>query len=69
MKSRLAMYKYPRWIEFISELPKTATGKIERFKLRALANDALANEMSSKRPFQHKPAAKVNGNSGPSSAS
>ena len=31
----LAPYKYPRWIEFIPELPKTATGKIERFKLRS----------------------------------
>ena len=28
-------YKYPRWIEFRTELPKTATGKIQRFKLRA----------------------------------
>jgi benzoate-CoA ligase len=35
VKSRLAPYKYPRWIEFIAELPKTATGKIQRFKLRA----------------------------------
>jgi benzoate-CoA ligase len=34
VKSRLAHFKYPRWIEFISELPKTATGKIQRFKLR-----------------------------------
>jgi acyl-coenzyme A synthetase/AMP-(fatty) acid ligase len=34
VKSRLAPYKYPRWIDFISELPKTATGKIQRFKLR-----------------------------------
>ena len=30
----LAPYKYPRWIEFLAELPKTATGKIQRFKLR-----------------------------------
>lgn len=37
IKSRLAPYKYPRWIEFIDELPKTATGKIQRFKLRARA--------------------------------
>src|SRR5579883_94874 len=37
VKSRLAPYKYPRWIEFIGELPKTATGKIQRFKLRALS--------------------------------
>ena len=33
-KERLAAYKYPRSIEFIAELPKTATGKIQRFKLR-----------------------------------
>lgn len=36
VKSRLAPYKYPRWIEFLPELPKTATGKIQRFALRAL---------------------------------
>ena len=35
VKSRLAPHKYPRWIEFLPELPKTATGKIQRFKLRA----------------------------------
>ncbi|MEY4121579.1 MAG: hypothetical protein RLZZ457_417 [Pseudomonadota bacterium] len=35
VKSQLAPYKYPRWIEFVKELPKTATGKIQRFKLRA----------------------------------
>jgi benzoate-CoA ligase len=34
VKERLAPYKYPRQIEFIAELPKTATGKIQRFKLR-----------------------------------
>ena len=36
VKARLAPYKYPRWIEFVPELPKTATGKIQRFKLRQL---------------------------------
>jgi benzoate-CoA ligase len=36
VKQRLAPYKYPRHIEFLSELPKTATGKIQRFRLRAL---------------------------------
>ena len=35
VKAKLAPYKYPRWIEFAAELPKTATGKIQRFKLRA----------------------------------
>ncbi len=33
-KQGLAPYKYPRWINFAAELPKTATGKIQRFKLR-----------------------------------
>jgi benzoate-CoA ligase len=36
VKSLLAPHKCPRWIEFLPELPKTATGKIQRFKLRAL---------------------------------
>jgi len=34
IKDKLAPYKYPRWIEFVNELPRTATGKIQRFKLR-----------------------------------
>jgi acyl-coenzyme A synthetase/AMP-(fatty) acid ligase len=34
VKERLIPFKYPRWIEFLPELPKTATGKIQRFKLR-----------------------------------
>ena len=34
VKERLAPYKYPRLIEFLPELPKTATGKIQRFRLR-----------------------------------
>jgi benzoate-CoA ligase family protein len=34
-KKTLAPYKYPRWIEYVPELPKTATGKIQRFKLRS----------------------------------
>ncbi len=36
VKDQLAPYKYPRSVEFLEELPKTATGKIQRFKLRAL---------------------------------
>jgi benzoate-CoA ligase len=36
VKERLAPYKYPRFIEFVADLPKTATGKIQRFKLRAM---------------------------------
>jgi benzoate-CoA ligase len=34
VKQRLAPFKYPRFIEFLPELPKTATGKIQRFRLR-----------------------------------
>ncbi|HVO46920.1 MAG TPA: benzoate-CoA ligase family protein [Steroidobacteraceae bacterium] len=34
VKSVLAPHKYPRWIEFLPELPRTATGKIQRFRLR-----------------------------------
>ena len=34
VKDKLAPYKYPRMIEFVADLPKTATGKIQRFKLR-----------------------------------
>ena len=40
VKERLAPYKYPRMIEFLDELPKTATGKIQRFKLRAMEQSA-----------------------------
>jgi benzoate-CoA ligase family protein len=35
VKDRIAPYKYPRWIDFVDELPKTATGKIQRYKLRS----------------------------------
>jgi benzoate-CoA ligase len=45
VKEKLAPYKYPRFIEFVAELPKTATGKIQRFKLRELENQ---------RPFVHR---------------
>jgi len=37
VRSQLAAYKRPQWVHFIAELPKTATGKIQRFRLRELA--------------------------------
>ncbi|MGK0171960.1 MAG: benzoate-CoA ligase [Gammaproteobacteria bacterium] len=40
VKDRLAPYKYPRTIEFLVELPKTATGKIQRFRLREREDQA-----------------------------
>jgi acyl-coenzyme A synthetase/AMP-(fatty) acid ligase len=38
VRERLAEYKRPRWVEFAAELPKTATGKLQRYKLRAADN-------------------------------
>ncbi len=34
VKEKAGPWKYPRWIEFVADLPKTATGKVQRFKLR-----------------------------------
>ena len=34
LKEKIGVYKFPRWIEFVTELPKTATGKTQRYKLR-----------------------------------
>ncbi|MCB0031619.1 MAG: benzoate-CoA ligase family protein [Anaerolineales bacterium] len=33
-REHMSAYKRPRWVEFVDDLPKTATGKIQRFKLR-----------------------------------
>lgn len=41
VKQHLAPFKYPRQIDFTEELPKTATGKIQRFRLRQLEESAL----------------------------
>jgi benzoate-CoA ligase len=38
VKSKLEPYKYPRWVEFVDDLPKTVTGKIQRFRLRSNKN-------------------------------
>ncbi len=40
---RLPVYKRPRWIEFLDELPKTATGKVQRFKLRKLVDNEMGD--------------------------
>jgi len=37
VKQKIGPWKYPRWVEIVEELPKTATGKIQRFKLRQRA--------------------------------
>jgi 4-hydroxybenzoate-CoA ligase len=36
VKTAIGVWKYPRWIDFVADLPKTATGKIQRYKLRQL---------------------------------
>jgi benzoate-CoA ligase family protein len=42
VKGRLALYKYPRWVAFVDDLPKTATGKIQRYKLRSQAGSPVS---------------------------
>jgi 4-hydroxybenzoate-CoA ligase len=34
VKAKVGAWKYPRWIDIVPDLPKTATGKVQRFKLR-----------------------------------
>ncbi len=46
VRVRLADYKRPRWVEFIAELPKTATGKVQRYKLRERAAQSPPVEVS-----------------------
>jgi benzoate-CoA ligase len=48
VKSRLAPHKYPRSLEFVAELPKTATGKIQRFRLRALESERAATDAAAR---------------------
>ncbi len=43
-REKMAEYKRPRQIEFVRELPKTATGKIQRFKMRAAKEEGIAQE-------------------------
>ena len=42
VKRAIGPWKYPRWIEIVDSLPKTATGKIQRFKLRSTTPEPLA---------------------------
>jgi 4-hydroxybenzoate-CoA ligase len=44
VKTRIGPWKYPRWIEVVDGLPKTATGKIQRFKLRELQSRSHAED-------------------------
>jgi len=44
VKKELAHYKYPRWIYFVDDLPKTATGKVKRFELKEIEEKRLATD-------------------------
>jgi len=47
VKDKIAPYKHPRWISFVSELPRTATGKTQRFKLRNATSATSGRETRS----------------------
>jgi 2-aminobenzoate-CoA ligase len=47
VKATIAPYKYPRALEFVSELPKTQTGKLQRFELRRRAAEQAARKLAS----------------------
>jgi 4-hydroxybenzoate-CoA ligase len=42
VKRTVGPWKYPRWIDFVDSLPKTATGKVQRYLLRSMATQSLA---------------------------
>jgi benzoate-CoA ligase len=42
VSERLSPYKCPKWVRFVNEIPRTATGKVQRFKLRTEASEGLA---------------------------
>jgi benzoate-CoA ligase family protein len=46
---KIGAYKHPRWIEYLAELPKTATGKVQRYKLRELQAQKLRDPSSKPR--------------------
>jgi 2-aminobenzoate-CoA ligase len=43
VKAQIAPYKYPRAIEFVAALPRTETGKVQRFRLRELERERAAS--------------------------
>jgi acetyl-CoA synthetase len=44
VRGRLAAYEYPRWIEFVDEIPLTVTGKIRRGELRRIEQERVQRE-------------------------
>jgi acyl-coenzyme A synthetase/AMP-(fatty) acid ligase len=50
VKESIAPYKYPRRVVFVDQLPKTSTGKLQRFRLRQLDGLESATESAPRRP-------------------
>ncbi len=51
VKKTVGPWKYPRWIEFVDSLPKTATGKIQRFMLRSMVSESAAHRSDDVKPI------------------
>ena len=47
VKATIAPYKYPRTIEYVTQLPRTQTGKLQRFELRRMAADTVSHKLAS----------------------
>ena len=47
VKATIAPYKYPRTIEYVTALPRTQTGKLQRFELRRMASDDTSRKLAS----------------------
>ena len=47
VKATIAPYKYPRAIEYVTTLPRTQTGKLQRFELRRLAGEPASHQLAS----------------------
>jgi 2-aminobenzoate-CoA ligase len=47
VKATIAPYKYPRTVEYVTQLPRTQTGKLQRFELRRMAADAASHKLAS----------------------
>jgi 2-aminobenzoate-CoA ligase len=47
VKATIAPYKYPRAIEYVASLPRTETGKLQRFALRRLAAEGTGHKLAS----------------------
>ena len=50
VKQKIGPWKYPRWIDVVDSLPKTATGKIQRFKLREAQPSSSSGDAGHPRP-------------------